>query len=517
MKRRTLVKGAAAAAVAAAFGGSAVPVLAAAPGDLKIAVASTFTTMDPWDANDTLSQNAVRCFYEGLFRLDKDMKLKNVLALSYEASKDGLVYTVKLRQGVKFHDGEPFNAAAVKANFDRITDPNQHLKRYTLYKNIAKTEAVDDYTVRFTLHEPFSAFINQLGHPSAGMIAPKTLAKGKKECAFHPCGTGPFVFEEWRPTDYMKVKKNPNYWRKGYPKVDSITWIPVAENSTRAAMIQTGEAMIATAMPFEQISALKGKEGIEIVEVPSIIHRYMSINVRKKPFDNLKVRQAINYAINKEALCKVAFNGYAVPAEGPLPRGIEYFEKLGPWPYNPAKARQLLKEAGYPNGFTTTLWSAYNHTTAQKVIQFLQQQLAQVGIKAKVQALEAGMRTAQVESAQDPDKAGVRLYYVGWSSSTGEPDWALRPLLATESFPPHSFNTAYYSSPAVDKGIRDALNTTDPKQKEAFYHKVQEEIWKDAPWAFLVTEKLVYAQRKGVKGFYMMPDGGYDFDEVELQ
>lgn len=513
--KKTFMKSAVMMAMVATMAGASWSAWAA--GDVKVAIASTFTTMDPWDANDTLSQNAVRSFYEGLFRLDKDMKLKNVLALSYEASPDGLVYTVKLRQGVKFHDGEPFNAAAVKANFDRVTNPDNHLKRYGLYKNIAKTEVVDEYTVRFTLHEPFSAFINQLAHPSAAMISPKTLAKGKEEAAFHPVGTGPFVFEEWRQTDYMKVKKNPNYWKSGYPKVDSITWVPVAENATRAAMIQTGEVQFASSLPFEQIKALEGKEGVVINKTPSIVHRYLSMNVNFKPFDNPKVRQAINYAINKEALAKVAFNGYAIPAEGPLPHGVQYAVKLGPWPYNPAKARELLKEAGYPNGFSTTLWSAYNHTTAQKVIQFLQQQLAQVGIKATVQALETGQRVAQVESVQDPTKAGVRMYYVGWSSSTGEADWALRPLLATESHPPRLFNTAYYSNPVVDKALKDALATTDDAKKAAYYKTAQEEIWKDAPWAFLVTETSVSASRSNLSGFYIMPDAGYDFDELELK
>ncbi|MGN1209423.1 MAG: glutathione ABC transporter substrate-binding protein GsiB [Duodenibacillus sp.] len=501
--------------LAAAMAASSFSALAA--GDVKVAVASTFTTMDPWDANDTLSQNAVRSFYEGLFRLDKDMKLKNVLALSYEPSADGLSYIVKLRQGVKFHDGEPFNAAAVKANFDRITNPNNHLKRYSLYKNIARTDVIDEYTVKFTLHEPFSAFINQLGHPSAAMISPKTLAKGKQEAAFHPVGTGPFVFQEWKQTDYMKVTKNPNYWRKGYPKVDSITWIPVVENATRAAMIQTGEAHFAYPMPFEQVKALEGKPGVKITKSPSIIHRYISMNMNFKPFDNPKVRQAINYAINKEALCKVAFNGYAVPAAGPLPEGVSYAVKLGPWPYNPAKARALLKEAGYPSGFRTTLWSAYNHTTAQKVIQFVQQQLAQVGIKATVQALEAGQRVSQVESVADPKKAGVRMYYIGWSTSTGEADWALRPLLAGESHPPRMTNTAYYTNAVVDNALKAALNTTDEAKKAAYYKEAQEQIWKDAPWAFLVTEVNVAAGRDNLSGFHIMPDGGYDYDEITLK
>lgn len=513
MNRHFVATGACALSLALLMGAS-MPSYAAK--DVRMAVASTFTTMDPYDANDTLSQNVVRSFYEGLFRMDKDMKLKNVLAESYTASADGLVYTMKLKKGVKFHDGSDFNAAVVKANFDRVTNPANHLKRYGLYKNIAKTKVVDDYTVRFTLHEPFSAFVNQLAHPSAAMISKKALEKGGKEVAFHPVGTGPFIFEEWKPTDYMKVKKNPNYWRKGYPKVDSIKWIPVVDNNTRAAMLQTGEADFCFPLPYEQAKMLEGKSGIDVVASPSIVHRWLSMNMNVKPFNNVKVRQAINYAINKKALMKVAYNGYAIPAEGVVPQGVDYAVKLGPWEYNPAKAKQLLKEAGYPNGFETTLWSAYNHTTAQKTIQFVQQQSAQVGIKAKVQALEAGQRVAQVESIQNPKDAKVRIYYMGWSSSTGEADWALRPLLSTEAWPPKLLNVSYYSNARVDQLLKDALNTTDRAKKTACYTEAQKIIWSEAPWAFLATEQNVSGKIKKLSGMYVMPDAGYDYDEIDL-
>ena len=232
---------------------------------------------------------------------------------------------------------------------------------------------------------------------------------------------------------------------------------------------------------------------------------------------NLRVRQAINYAINKEALAKVAFSGYAFPSEGPLPQGVDYAVKLGPWPYNPKKAKELLAEAGYPNGFETTLWSAYNHTTGQKVIQFIQQQLAQVGIKAQVQALEAGQRVEKVESHQDAATAPVRLYYTGWSSSTGEADWGLRPLFAGDKTPPSMYNISYYKNPTVDADIMKALGTTDRAEKTKLYTEVQEEIWKDAPWAFLVTEKLLYATSKKLTGMYVMPDANYFFEEIDLQ
>jgi len=485
--------------------------------DVVFAVASTFTTTDPYDANDTLSQAMAKSFYEGLYGFDKDMKMIPVLAESYDVSKDGLVYTIKLKKGIKFHDGTDFKADAVKANFDRVTNPENKLKRYGLYSNIAKTEVVDDYTARITLKTAFSAFINNLAHPSGVMISPAAIAKYGKDIASNPVGTGPFKFVEWNRTDFLKVTKFDGYWHKGYPKVDTITWKPVIDSNSRAAVMQTGEAHFTYPVPYELAEVLKAKPGLELVAAPSIIVRYLSMNTQQKPFDNAKVRQAINYAINKDAVAKVAFGGYATPADAVVPAGVEFSIKTGLWPYDVAKAKQLMAEAGYPNGFETELWSAYNHTIAQKVTQVLQQQLAQIGVKVKITLLEAGQRVEKVESWPDPATAPVRLYYVGWSASTGEADWALRPLLGSESFPPRLFNTAYYKSDKVDNDIKGALLTTDHAAKAKFYRDAQETIFQDAPWAPLVIDKLLSAKNKKLSGVYTMPDGSFNFTDIDLK
>ncbi|MEG3134219.1 glutathione ABC transporter substrate-binding protein GsiB [Rouxiella sp. T17] len=484
--------------------------------DVVIAVGSNFTSLDPYDANDTLSQAVAKSFYQGLFGFDKDMKLINVLADSYTVSQEGLTYTIKLHPGVKFQDGTDFNAEAVKVNLDRASNPDSHLKRYNLFKMIAKTEAVDATTVKITLKAPFSAFINNLAHPSAVMISPAALTKYGKDIGFHPVGTGPYTLEQWNQTDFVKVKKFDGYWKKGEPKLDTITWRPVVDNNTRAAMLQTGEADLAYPVPYEQAALLEKNAKLNLVTSPSILQRYISFNVTQKPFDNLKVRQAINYAINKQALIKVAFAGYAVPAEGPLPANIEFSTKYQPWPYDPAKARELLKEAGYPNGFSTTLWSSHNSSTAQKVIQFAQQQLAQVGIKVTVTAFDAAQRAAQVENVGQKE-SGLRMFYTGWSASTGEADWALTPLFATQSAPPKQFNTAFYSNPLVDKDLSDALNTTDKAAKAKLYKDAQDKIWADAPWAFLATERLLSASNKRLSGFYVMPDTSFNFDNADVK
>ncbi|WP_058961961.1 glutathione ABC transporter substrate-binding protein GsiB [Type-E symbiont of Plautia stali] len=495
---------------------SALAMPAWAAKDAVIAVASTFTTMDPYDANDTLSQSVAKAFYQGLFGFDKDMKLQNVLAESYQASSDGLTYTIKLHSGVKFQDGTDFNAEAVKANIDRASNPDNHLKRYNLFKYVASTEAVDPTTVKITLKQPFSAFINNLAHPAAVMISPTALKKYGKDIGFHPVGTGPYEFVTWNQTDFVKVKKWDGYWKKGYPKLDSITFRPVVDNNTRAAMLQTGEATFAFPVPFEQAKLLQGNSKLDVVTTPSIMQRYISLNVTQKPFDNPKVREALEYAINREALVKVAFAGYATPATGIVPPAIDFAQKYPAIKYDPAKARELLKEAGFPNGFETTLWSSHNHSTAQKVLQFTQQQLAQVGVKVKVTAMDAGQRAAEVES-KGQKESGVRMFYTGWSASTGEADWALTPLFATTSWPPAIFNTAFYSNPKVDKDLSDALKTTDREQKAKLYKDAQDRIWNDHPWIPLVVEQLLSANNKNLTGFYVMPDTSFNFDEADLK
>lgn len=220
-----------------------------------------------------------------------------------------------------------------------------------MFSRIDKTEVIDPYTVKITLKEPFSAFINTLGHPSAVMISPTALEKYGKQIGFNPVGTGPFQFAEWNATDFVKVKKFDGYWKQGLPKVDSLTWRPVVENNTRAAMIQTGEAHFVYTIPYEQAKLLEKNDKLTVVSAPSIIARYVSFNVQQKPFDDVRVRQAINYAINKEALAKVAFAGYAKPVRGVVPKGVDFAVDYGPWPYDPAKARELLKEAAILTDF----------------------------------------------------------------------------------------------------------------------------------------------------------------------
>ncbi|MCH6265040.1 glutathione ABC transporter substrate-binding protein [Neobacillus citreus] len=483
---------------------------------LTIAVSANLISMDPQDTNDTLSGSIQSTMLEGLVGFDKDMKMIPVLAESYEASDDAKVFTFKLRQGVKFHDGTPFNAEAVKVNIDRVANPENKLKRYSMFELVEKTEAVDEYTFRVTLKEPFGAMLNNFAHPAARLMSPAAIEKYGKDVATHPVGTGPFKFAEWDQSDHLSVEKNPDYWQKGLPKVDGIKFKPVPENGARVAMLQTGEADYIYPIPTEQAESINGKDGIVVENKQSIVARYMTMNTTKKPYNDVKVRQAINYAINKEAFLKVVYSGYGSKLDSIIPEKLQFYSKQTPYPYDPEKAKKLLKEAGYENGFETTIWGA-NSSTTMKAMEFIQQQLSQVGIKVSVVPMESGTLSDKIWNVQNPKDAEVELYYGGWSSSTGDADWGIRPLLAGQSAPPKSYNTAYYENKKVDELIKSALQTADSGKRKEAYAEIQKLVWEDAPWAYLVVDDTISGKKNYVDGIYLLPDGAMNANNAEIK
>jgi glutathione transport system substrate-binding protein len=485
--------------------------------DITIAVANTFVSMDPHDTNDTLSYSAQKTMLEGLLGFDKNMKVVPVLAKSYSVNPAATEFTFKLRQGIKFHDGTPFNAEAVKVNIDRLADPKLNLKRHSLFALVKETQVIDNYTVKVILSKPFGAMINTFAHPAAMMISPKAIKTYGKDVAKHPVGTGPFKFAEWDPSDHLKVVKNDQYWRTGYPKVDSITFKPTPENGARVAMLQTGEADYIYPVPTEQAQSINGKNGIEVENAQSIIVRYLSMNTLKKPYSDPRVRQAINYAINKDAFIKVVMNGFATPLDSIVAPNVQFYSKQQPYQFNLEKAKQLLKEAGYGNGFTAKLWGN-NDTSSTKGMEFIQQQLAQIGIKVDVVPMESGTMSDKIWSVTDPSKSQLELYYGGWSPSTGDADWGIRPLLGgSDAFPPNAYNTAYYNNKEVNQGISDALATADPAKRKAAYDKLEKTIWNDAPWAFLSVDDTIAGKKNYLDGIYLLPDGSLDVSNIEIK
>jgi len=473
--------------------------------DITIAYNSEPSSMDPHDTNDTVAYSLQKLMLEGLFSFDKDMNVVPVLAESYVANDTATEYTIKLKTGIKFHDGTEFNAEAVKVNLDRLADQTQKLKRNSLFNMVEKTEAVDASTVKITLKTPFGAFINTLAHPAGMIISPKALAEYGKEVSKHPVGTGAYVFKEWTPGTKFVSTKNPSYW--GTPaQYDSISFKTVKEDGSRVAMLQTGEADFIYPVPSMQIENLKNDKNVKILENESIIVRYISMNVNKKPFDDVRVRQALNYAIDKNAFSQVVYSGHTSPLNSVIAPNTQFYVEQKSYDYNIEKAKQLLTEAGYANGFTTKIWSN-NSSVSSKADEFIQQQLAKIGVTVEVVPMEAATLSEKLYNAPAGSGGEVELYYGGWSPSTGDADWGIRPLLATESAPPASYNTAYYSNPEVDQLIQDGIHTSDPAVRAEAYKKMQEILWNDAPWVFLSVDANMAAAGSNITGINLLPDG----------
>jgi glutathione transport system substrate-binding protein len=502
------------------FGAGLALLLSVAPAahaekNVTVAVSDNILGLDPTDLNDSVSLSATRLFYQGLFGFDKDFKVVPVLAERFEVNGNATEYTIHLKPNIKFQDGTAFNAQAVKVNYDRLRDPANHLKRQSLLDAIERVDAVDDATVRIILKNPSGVLPNYLAHTGASIISPKALEQYGKDISRHPVGTGPFVFVA-KQTDSLQAKRNPAYWRAGLPHLDGITIRSVPENGSRIAMLRSGEAQFIFPLPPESVELLAKDAKLMIEKTPSIVIHYVALNTQKKPFDDPRVRQALNYAVDKDAFIKVVYNGYASPMDAPAAPGIAFYSKQGAWPYDPAKARKLLADAGYANGFDTDIWT-FSNTLNVRAVQFLQQQLAAVGVRAAVTPIEAGVATSRLWGPKTPAEAQVRMFFGSWAPSTGDADWALRPLLSERSFPPAMFNVSYYRNEAVDAALTRGLSTADPAVRKAAYDEVQKTVWQDAPWLFLSVDTLLSGRSKQLTGLTQQPDTSLSYETADLQ
>ena len=491
------------------------PAGAQAPKTVTVALWADAISLDPEDTNDNLSLSIEREVYDGLLGFTPDMRLKPELATTWEVSPDAKVFTFHLRRGVKFHDGTLINAQAVKLNFDRARDGQHKLKKYSLYEEIASVDAVDEATVRFTLKNPFGAMLYNFAHPSSRIISPAAIKQGEEQIARHPVGTGPFKFVSWAPGREIVLERNPDYWESGKPAVDRIVFRLIPEDASRVAMLLSGEAQFAFPVPGVQVDAVSKAPGVSVEKRWSIYAYYLAMNTQHVPFNSVQVRQAMNYGVDKEAVIKVVLRGFGRVLDAPITPGVAGYSAVqrGGWPYDVAKAKQLLAEGGFPRGFTTVLWTV-NQTENIRLGEAVQQMLAKIGVTVQIQPMEAGTLTAVRYKPFVENQSQLNL--AGWSPSTGDADWGLRPHFDSASWPPTLFNIAFYKNPKVDAILHDALATADQGQRTKDYVQAMRIIWDDAPWVFLYNNQILAGVRNSVTDVYALPDGTVDVRATSL-
>lgn len=489
--------------------------LYAATKDVVYASESTVKSLDPHDTTDTYSGAIEKAICQGLMGFDRELKIKPLLAESYSFNDEATEFTFKLRRGIKFQDGAPFDARAVKTNIDRLMTGKY--KRSSLMKPVKELKIIDDYTVQFILKEPFGAFVNAVAHPGALMVSPKALAEMGDDIKRHPVGTGPFLFDSWVPGSRLTVKKNPDYWN-GEVKVDSITFKSVPESGARLAMLRAGQAQYIYPMPAELRRVAEMDKKIEIISVPSIIERYLLLNNKFKPMADQRVRQAINYALDKEAIIKIAFGGAAVEASSIIPANLQFYSDQGTWPHDLDKAKALMKEAGYEKGFRVTFYTP-NASNRLRATEMVKQQLEKIGITGDLQSMDVASFYNMLESFT-PETVGEKPFiaFGGWSASTGDADWGIRPLLTEEAFPPSGLtsNFGFFFDEKLEDLVQKGLSSADQQVRAAAYTELQKDVWPKCPWGYLFVDTLLAARATNLKGIYPLPDGGFSVEKAEI-
>lgn len=466
---------------------------------LTVGLGTEPTSLDPQKTADLVTAMVQRQMYNYLFTYDKNMKLIPELAQSYKLSSDKKTWTISLRKGIKFHNGEKFTAASVKFTFDRILDPATKAYRAATFKMIKSINIIDDYTVALTTDEPFIPMIRQLTYYPLAILSPTALKKYGEDYGHNPVGTGPFKFVQWTPADRIVLERNDSYWETK-PKIRRIVLRFIREDAARTMLLETGEADFITQVPPREAQRLKGNKNIEPVLTDTHYTAYvLIINCQEPPYDNVKVRKALNYAINKKALVDSVLLGSAKVYDSPLsPAGWGY-HKTGAYPYDPEKARQLLAEAGYTKDkkIKTELWSSVGRFALDtEIAEAIQAQLVDVSI--------------EVELIKKPDYAAFlfglrkgqnRLGTTYSGPATGDGDMALYLLYHSKE----DLNFMDYKNSEVDSLLEKARMTDDSKLRAEQYAKALELIFDDAPVIWLYYPKTIYGQRKNVKGVIFMP------------
>jgi ABC-type transport system substrate-binding protein len=484
---------------AARSAGAQAPV---AGGTLTFAAGADPDSLDPQNTQSNPGEQVNRMMYDNLVRFNTKMQIEPALAESWTQSADGLTWTFKLRKGVRFHDGTPFDAKAVKYFFDRVLGDEKPFKASLYTPFVQGAQVVDDNTVRVTLKQPFAAFLFRLAHSAGGIVSPAAHQKWGKDLALHPAGTGPFKFVEWVKGDRVVVERNDAYWG-GRPLLDRVAVKTVKEDSARVLMLQSGDADLILNIPPEDIPRLRKDTRFGVESIATARALYIMINVKKKPFDDVRVRQALNHAVNREAIVTSLFQGNAEAISGivaPLQNG---FAKLPGYAFDPKKAKELLAQAGVP-ALKVKLWSPKGRYVKDfELAQAVQQDLAAVGVEAALSTMEWGAYLSATKTG--PEQTDRELFLLGWSPSTGEAQWGIFPLLHSSQLAPKGDNRGFFASKALDDAIDKATTATSEQVRLGALREAQQIIIKDAPAVFLISPNMIVGASKKVHGVVNLP------------
>ena len=481
--------------------------------NLRVAIGVDPDTLDPMRQTTTTVQNIVQMVVETLVKVDPDGKVQPDLATSWDTSSDGLSWTFTLHSGVKFSDGEPFNAAAVKANFDRVLDKDNSCPLCGAFRGVSSTTAVDDTHVKLTLSKPIAPLLGLLTEVTFGIVAPNSIAKGSADFKDQekPVGTGPYTLTDRVKGDHVTLTRNDAYWgKKANYKTQTFKIVP--EAASREALVRSGQADVILLPPVSDLPALQKDGTVKVILASGDRTIFLAFNTQDQQQPLLQkpeVRQALNYAINKDEIIKSVLFGAASPMDAPMASSLFGYCKVGSYNYDPAKAKQMLAAAGATN--LTIKFVSPNGRYIQdfQAAQVVAQQLGEVGVKVdggapKTMDWPTYLGTINVP----PAKASVDLHLLGWAPGFLDASQAMTQFQSSQ-WPSAGLATSYYKNDQVDSLLAKANSESDQNARQTDYCNASKQVWQDAPWIFLWVQKFPMVTTSKVTGVQSIPNESF--------
>ena len=486
-------------------------------GNIIITYKDDVATLDPAIGYDWQNWSMIKSLYDGLMDYRPGTTdLRPGLAENYSVSDDGMVFTFKIRPGVKFHNGREMSAEDVKYSLDRVTNPVTQSPGAGFFASINGFDAIsngetdtlsgvsviDPLTLKITLSRPDATFLHVMGLNFASVVAKEAVEQAGADFGKTAMGTGAFKLGEWTIGQRLVFEKNEDYWREGLPYLDSVTFEVGQEPIVALLRLQNGEVDV----PGDGIPPAKFQEvmsdpdqAARVIEGGQLHTGYITLNVKMPPFDNVLVRKAVNMAINKERITQV-INGRAVPATQPLPPSMPgYTEGYEGYAFDPAAAKKLLADAGFPEGFETEL-IVMNTDPNPRIAQAIQQDLSNVGIKASIQSLaQASVIAAGGEADQAPM---IWSGGMAWIADFPDASNFYGPILGCAGAVQGGWNWSWYCNQEIDAMATEADSMTDPDAVEArlqTWSDIYMKVMEDAPWVPVFNEQR-YTMRSGRMG-----------------
>jgi len=488
------------------------------PDTLVIGRPSDAITLDPALPTDNESAEVIFQIYDTLVEWEPGTAtVAPGLATSWHVDQEtGTIWTFELAHGVVFHDGTPFDADAVVFSFERQRDPDHPYHRDDFqywpnsFRNIRRVEKVDDDTVQITIERPYAPFLANMAMFPVSIVSPKAVERWGDGYGEHPVGTGPFVFERWDRGERIVLRRNEHYWRHDRPPLARMVFEVIADPRQRLVALESGAIDLAISILPEELQFVGLHPGLVLHRTAPNNVAYLAMNMDRPALATPEVRQAIAHAINKEPIVRLAFQGMASPADGPLPpEQWGYHKPRATYPYDPAESRRLLAAAQARGAWDpSTVLRLYAPSTPrpylpspERVARAIQANLAEVGIRTE-------LVLQPFDKHLDATRNGEHdLCLLGWVGDNGDPDNFLQQLDRENTQKGSAINVAFYRNDLVHNLLDQAQETDDRLERERLYARIQEEVASDAPWVPLAHSQVALAARDDVTGLILNPTG----------